>query len=194
MNRPKPACAKKTLVRNPEQPIPKTVTIKPPKNCIPSKSDAKPGQSTGILNTGRKTTNFNVPEMHSTLKLSKKIDKIVNPSKTEIIPKVDHTKLAIDEKVSRKVNFPYGQSVFKDLIPLTDNELKVQPVALTKGPAYQKDKEPILSDFFQARKQQVYYHNPRNSIKYLEENKPHVFPTNSSLRLYRVLKINEESM
>lgn len=200
MNKPKHSEVKKTLVRNPEQPAPKTITVK--KSNISTHHSANELSS----NTREKTqdsgfskekvvvkTRFNTPELHSTLKLSKKIDEVVKPRKTKSLSDVDKNRLAVDEKVTRKVNFPYGQPVFKDLIPLSNNEVKSQPSLVSRGPILPKDKEPVLSDFLEPRKPKIYYHLPNCGTKTFEERGIFISATDS-LRLYKILQINKETV
>ncbi|KAJ8951728.1 hypothetical protein NQ318_012579 [Aromia moschata] len=117
----------------------------------------------------------------------KRIDRIVEPRKTKSCSDVDKTKLAVDEKVSRKVNFPYDQPVYKDLIPLSCNKIPSQPIITSRGPLPQKDKEPVLLDFIEARKVPQYYYLPNIKI---ESKLTTISSTN--LRLYKMLKINTE--
>lgn len=97
MNRAKTSDVKKTLVRNPVQPVPKSVTVVPSKVSVSSKIDVDSAHVNAVKKVSSSKTRFNVPEMHSTLKLSKKIDEVVKLRKTKSL---SDAKLAADEKVS----------------------------------------------------------------------------------------------
>lgn len=81
-------------------------------------------------------------------------------------------------QVTRKVNFPYDQPIYRDLIPLTTVQ-HAQPVVTSRGPILQKDKEPMLANFIETKKPPIYYCLPKVKL----ENKGMLIDCNS-LRLY----------
>ncbi|KAL1497685.1 hypothetical protein ABEB36_008604 [Hypothenemus hampei] len=188
---------RKTLIRNPERSKPKTVVVIPAA-LASSKVNFHGSTKTDVNDDSMKyepkerAVTFGVPEMHSTLQLSKKIDEIIKPRKCKSLSDVGKKKLAVDEKVTRKVNFPCDQPVFRNLIPLTNNEIKTLPPSVNlRGPIYQKDKEPILTDFLEPRKQKVIYHKPRIvNMRPIEDKK---FSYYNRFKLYAIKCISEET-
>ncbi|KAJ8942950.1 hypothetical protein NQ314_009863 [Rhamnusium bicolor] len=189
MNKPKKVDYKKTLVRNTERPVSKCkLVVADSQTTLKDETIKKVVTQTKIDKSVDKasettTAKLDSPELYSTLKLSHRIDNIVKPRKTKSCSDVEKKKLAVDEKLSRKVNFPYDQPIYKDLIPLTCNRVQSQPVIASRGPLPQKDKEPVLSDFIEARKIPNYYYLPTVKI----ENKP-ITISNDNLRLYKLLQ------
>nr|CAH7736197.1 unnamed protein product [Callosobruchus chinensis] len=176
---------KKSLVRNAELPTRKTVVVKPTQSStkqISARSDA-PKSSRSKSTSSETELNLNKPELNSTLKLSKKIDDIVNARRIKSCSDVDSTKLAADEKISRQVNFPYDRAIYKDLIPLTSEKCSSQPMLSSRPPLPHKDKEPILSDFVEPKKTCNYYFLPSVNIE-----TPLSVVKSDNLRLYRILR------
>nr|CAI5827547.1 unnamed protein product [Callosobruchus analis] len=177
---------KKSLVRNAELPPRKTVVIKGTQSStkqLSAKSDA-PKSSRSKSTSSETELKLNQPELNSTLKLSKKIDDVVNARRIKSCSD-DTKKLAADEKISRQVNFPYDKAIYRDLIPLTSEKCSSQPMLSSRPPLPQKDKEPLLSDFIEPKKTSNYYFLPSLNIE---------TPTNivgsDNLRLYRILQKN----
>ncbi|VEN57374.1 unnamed protein product [Callosobruchus maculatus] len=178
---------KKTLVRNAELPSRKTVVIKGTQSStkeVSARSDA-PKSSRSKSTSSETELKLNKPELHSTLKLSKKIDDIVNARRIKSCSDVDTKKLAVDEKISRQVNFPYDRAIYKDLIPLTSEKCSSQPMLSSRPPMPQKDKEPVLSDFIEPKKTCNYYFLPSVNIE-----TPSSIAGSDNLRLYRILGKN----
>ncbi|XP_066250360.1 uncharacterized protein [Euwallacea similis] len=193
MNKPKCSSVKKTLVRNPKQPVAQTIKSFPFKSSIATDvesscmTSSKPQQAPKTQPEPK--IRFDLPEIHSALKLSRKADELVKPRKTKSLSDVDKaSKLAFEEKISRKVNIPYDQPVFKDLIPLENSEVKIQKHVVTKSPVYQKCQEPVLADFLEPREQKNYYRKPQKFTQYLVDKKSSFA---DGLKLYNVLYINE---
>ncbi|XP_018567489.1 uncharacterized protein LOC108908065 [Anoplophora glabripennis] len=189
MNKAKKTEYKKILVRNTEKPVSKSkVVIEESKtslktacteNIAPQKKPDKPIEKRCEVSE----TNLDLPELYSTLRISKKIDNVVKPRKTKSCSDVDK-KLAVDEKVTKKVNFPYDQTVYKDLIPLTYRKVQMQRPP-SRPPLPQKDIEPVLSDFLtprQSTEKQSFY---APTVKV--EIEP-VIISCDNLRLYRTLQ------
>lgn len=80
---------KKTLVRNIVQPIPKASNEVQKNKKEVKRSDSK--------NVKLENCRLDKPELHSTLKMSKTIDKITNHKRTKSLS--DTEKLAVDEQV-----------------------------------------------------------------------------------------------
>lgn len=105
MNKPKKTECKKILVRNTEKPISKSkVIIEDSKTSLkktstesiaPQKKTDKPIEKRCEVSE----TNLDLPELYSTLQISKKIDNVVKPRKTKSCSDVDQ-KLTVDEKVT----------------------------------------------------------------------------------------------
>lgn len=99
MSKPKPV-VRKTLVRNPAQKITSNTNGQntESKVSISSKIEATSVHSTDQnLMKAKPDVQFRVPEMQTTLHLSKKIDDIVKTKGTKSLAGVN--KLAVDEKV-----------------------------------------------------------------------------------------------
>ncbi|KAF7265208.1 hypothetical protein GWI33_021319 [Rhynchophorus ferrugineus] len=132
---------------------------------------------------------FHTPEMQSTLKISKSVDSVTKPRNTLGVSAVNKNELASEEKVSKKVNFPYGQFVFKDLIPLCSEGTKSVPLIVNRGPVLQKDPEPKLNNFIdnevkEGNKQFYLARSPKESCnKFVSVTKP--------LHLYQILQISD---
>ncbi|CAH1972069.1 unnamed protein product [Acanthoscelides obtectus] len=182
-----PQTVKKRLVRNTELPPRKTIVIKESQSStkeLSAKSDV-PKSGRAKSTSSESQLKLDKPELQSTLKLSKKIDDIVNARRTKSCSDVDPKKLAVDEKISRQVNFPYDKPIYKGLIPLTSEKYPSQPMTSSRPPLLQKDKEPLLSDFVELKKNCNYYFLPSVNI----ENTMNVVGCDN-LRLYRILGKN----
>lgn len=85
--------------------------------------------------------------------------------------------------MTRKVNFPYEQHIYKDLIPLEIDQYKT-PISLSsRGPLPQKDREPILSDFLESKPIPKYYCYPNFKVDSKFNN-----ITSNNLRLYYIME------
>ncbi|XP_030768006.1 uncharacterized protein LOC115891631 [Sitophilus oryzae] len=188
MSNLKNAEAKKVLKRNTELTIPKN-DPKLSKKPVESKTSLKTFLPSKCPSSKSQSVDFRVPEMQSTLKLSKVIDDIVKPRKTSSALDVDKKKLALDEKVSRKVNFPYTKSVYKDLIPLCTKDKKPQTLLVARNPVYQRDPEPVLENYLEPRKVPSHYYLPPFN-RQQRNAKDYVSVTNG-LNLYKTIQINE---
>ncbi|KAJ8984323.1 hypothetical protein NQ317_012542 [Molorchus minor] len=191
MNRQKKVNYKKTESQIQSKADTKEKTLESISNKTLGKSEKSSVTATSItekLDRPGVDANLDSPELYSTLKLSKQIDHVVKPRKTKSCSDVDKRKLAVDDKVLRKVNFPYDQPIYKDLIPLTCDRVHSQPVISSRGPLPQKDKEPVLSDFLEKKEMPQYYCLP--SIKI--ENKLTIIGSNN-LRLYKLLQRDNEA-
>lgn len=185
---------KKTLVRNTVQ-----TNRKPNLVTTSVKSKSKTNNRTLQENAPtRDNCKIDKPELQSTLKLTKNIDEIVKHKLTKSI--TETAKLAIDEKVffpyftllliifnvfkvTRKVNFPYDQNIYKDLIPLEIDHCKSPTVIASRAPLPYKDKEPVLSDFSKKKIVPKYYCLPNVNI----ENRATTVLSNN-LRLYHIIE------
>ncbi|XP_066140109.1 uncharacterized protein [Euwallacea fornicatus] len=193
MNKSKGTSVKKTLVRNPKEPVPPTIKSFPFKSSIATNVESSCMTSLKSQKAPQTQPDpkirFDLPEIHSALKLSKKADELVKPRNTKNLSDVDKaSRFAFEEKISRKVNIPYDQQVFKDLIPLENSEAKLQKYVVAKSPIYQKCQEPVLADFLEPRVQRNYYHKPQKFTQYLVDKKSSFA---DGLRLYNILYINE---
>lgn len=84
-------------------------------------------------------------------------------------------------KVTRKVNFPYDQPIYKDLIPLEIDHCKSSAVISSREPLPHKDKEPLLFDFLETKSMPKYYCYPVIKV----ESKSNTITTNN-LKLYHI--------
>ncbi|XP_023026493.1 uncharacterized protein [Leptinotarsa decemlineata] len=180
----------KTLVRNTEKPVQKCKVV-PDAPTETEKKDSKnlnPADSKKTISERNKPqTKFDVPTLCSTLKLSKKIDEISKPRKTKSLSDVGHKKLAVDEKVTQKINFPYSEPNFRNLIPLSVSQAPSQPLVASREPLPHKDKEPLLVDFVEQKTVPDYYSLPSVKI----ENRTLLVKSNN-LRLYKMLELNDK--
>ncbi|KAJ8923442.1 hypothetical protein NQ315_002001 [Exocentrus adspersus] len=183
MNKQKVDC-KKTLVRNPEKPVAKSKVIVESKSRTSVKTQNTVGQKrcdNPVKRSQISKTDLDLPELYSTLKISKEIDDTIN-RRTKSCS--DDKVLTIDDKIAKKVNFPYNKSVYKGLVPLGCAKATVQSLPHPRSPFPQKDEIPVLSDFVTPREelQEKYFHAPKVKI----DNKPSIV-TDDNLRLYRIL-------
>lgn len=171
---------KKVLVRNTERPVPESKVIK----SFSNDQDNNPTKTEQIPKTKTTVESFDTPEPYSTLSLSKQVDYITKYRKLKTVPEPDK-KLAVDEKVSRQVNFPYNQPIYKDLISLRCDKIPTPTFTAPRSPLPQKDKEVVLTDFIKPRTVPNYYSLPNIDI----EDK--IVPCkNNNLRLYKILQIS----
>ncbi|ENN75970.1 uncharacterized protein LOC109539013 [Dendroctonus ponderosae] len=191
MRKSESTLAVKTLVRNPEQPVPKTIGVIPSKETNSSEIGVNSTSSTNFPNkvVGYKSkpqVKFNVPERYSSLKLSRKIDEIKNPRKSKTMP--DLTKSTADEKLGRQMNFSHTERVFEDLIPLAGFEGKEQPrIAPRNVNDATRDKEPVLADYLEPIKSRSYLCKPR--VFDLVEDEEENGPIRNGLDLYKYMQI-----
>lgn len=89
-------------------------------------------------------------------------------------------------QVTRKVNFPYEQHIYKDLIPLETDHCKGTQIITSRGPLPQKDKEPVLSDFLETKPNPKYFCLPQINI----EVRANTVTTNN-LKLYHITEKHE---
>ncbi|KAJ3646613.1 hypothetical protein Zmor_024194 [Zophobas morio] len=177
MNKGKKSEPKKILVRNTELPVPKTRLLLEGKSKIKEKPKTEE-PNVHKTKSANSRPKFHVPELHSTLKISDKIDKL---EKTK--PQKFQKDVAFCEKVTRKVNFPADRPIYKDLIPL-QVPAKSPPVLSSREPLPQKDKEPSLSSY-------AHPTAPREYI-YVPSIKTNMRSTSSSvdnLHLYKVMQM-----
>ncbi|XP_044760559.1 uncharacterized protein LOC123317980 [Coccinella septempunctata] len=153
------------------------------------KSKSKLGSRTNSLEKDSKTsdssekcTNLDTPVINSTLHLSKKIESL-GKMKTSSLK----TKRAFDEKVTRQVNFPYEKKIFKDLMPLSSPNKRVQKTVSSREPLPPKDKEPVLEDFIGQTPIQEYSYVPNFKLE-TRRSRSHC----NNLRLYKVLQFLEK--
>lgn len=103
MNKNRGVEVKKSLVRNSEQTLPKEANVLSSKVSVSSRVNlgySRRHNSSKISHSHpSESAVFNVPQLHSTLKLSKKIDEVIQPQKTKSSSEVDKKPLAVDEKV-----------------------------------------------------------------------------------------------
>jgi hypothetical protein len=181
MNKPKKSDPKKILVRNTERPIPKTRLI------IEEKAENKEKKKSELESQQTKShrfqSKFQSPELNSALRIAKKIDKVekTKVGKVQKIPDV-----AFNEKVTRKINFPVDQLIYKDLIPLQVPS-RPPPVLSSREPLPQKDKEPVLSSYAKVKKAKEFIYQP--SIK--SSDRPSATLQLNNLRLYKIIQMNQ---
>ncbi|XP_060521287.1 uncharacterized protein LOC132698957 [Cylas formicarius] len=187
MNKDKKAECKKKLVRNSEQPLPK-ITPVVSKTSLQTSNDSGKNEKSLVHNLSK--SDFDKPEPCSTLHFSKKIEAVVKPRKTKSLSEADRLKLAVDEKITRRVNFPLDQPVYKDLIPLGSQQPKSQSVLPARAPLPAKDKEPLLSDFIEPKKVRNYCHTL--NVKLPLSDSIVSVPPSHNLRLYKILQVNNE--
>lgn len=125
--------------------------------------------------TTRKTEdpNFNEPQVYSTATISKAIEELqhVKPKKLKSTNELKkEEKLALDEKLTRHMNFPYDKSIYKNLIPLCV-KTTTAPVLITRGPLPQKDAEPSLSDFLVEKEKAEYSYEVASKLNIAELNR-----------------------
>ncbi|KAG5883610.1 hypothetical protein JTB14_025184 [Gonioctena quinquepunctata] len=184
---------KKTLIRNTEKPVQKfkvtTITDAQTLSKEPDNLNSDVVQNLDKITSEKLKTQpkFDSPKLYSTLKLSQKIDNIVKPRKTKSCSDVVIRKLAAEEKVTRKVNFPYSEPIYKDLIPLSCEQTHAQPLFQSREPLPQKDKEPLLSDFTHSGMVPNYYNLPNIKL----ENKVFTIASNN-LKLYKLIELNDK--
>ncbi|XP_057665192.1 uncharacterized protein LOC130899332 [Diorhabda carinulata] len=171
---------KKVLVRNTERPVPEIKVVK----SFSNERDNSPKKTEQVSETKTTVESFDTPEPYSTLSLSKQVDYITKYRKVKSVFE-QNKKLAVDEKVSRQVNFPYNQPIYKNLIPLRCEKIPATTFTATRSPLPQKDKEVALTDFIKPRTVKNYYSLP--SIDFEDKIVP---CKNNNLRLYKILQIN----
>ncbi|GLV45995.1 hypothetical protein CBL_13440 [Carabus blaptoides fortunei] len=93
-----------------------------------------------------------VPKINSTIGIKKRVKQVehVKPRKVKSLtdlPKPE--RVTVDEKLTKKMNFPFDQKLYKELISLKLVEKPVlQPLSTNFEPVL-KDRVPNLEDFFQ---------------------------------------------
>lgn len=180
---------KKHLIRNTELSVPETEVTKSAPPPTPIEEVEKKSNKTV---PGRFTT----PEPYSTLKLSTKIDNVVQTRKCKSTSDLDKKKLALDEKVARQVNFPFDQAIYKDLVPLRcnkNNENQLQSTSSNRTLVHQKDKEPNLMDFVTQEKIVEEHHFLGKSGFNFKENKSAPLQQ-SNLSLYKALQLHKDNV
>ncbi|XP_019880414.2 uncharacterized protein LOC109608427 [Aethina tumida] len=184
MNKQKSFDHKKKLVRNTAEKVSNAI-VQDQHSAKKIHTETKQIESKSEKTTDEKL--FELPRLYSSLRLSKKIDEVNSQKpKSTVDSKKD---LAIDEKVSRKVNFSHDQAIYKDLIQLNSPVLQNQPNTIKKVPSIQKDREPNLSNFINDYTVQERFYKPElTAINRTLTN------TNNSLRLYNVLQIHNETV
>ncbi|CAH0563599.1 unnamed protein product [Brassicogethes aeneus] len=184
MNKGKAVNAKKVLIRNSKQSLPKTKQENEEKTVKIAKSTEK-------ISKCEENDDFELPELYSALKLAKKIEEIGNYKKNKSsFNKNDNKieKLAIDEKVTKKMNFPYDQAIYRDLIQLNSHGHQNQCL-INKNKVFsnEKDLEPNLADFSDNYVVRERFYKPNvNSL-----NKGLTNCNNNNLKLYNILRIHE---
>ncbi|CAG9773693.1 unnamed protein product [Ceutorhynchus assimilis] len=185
---------KKTLVRNPERP--KTSTVSAPQLTNLANGEVVEPETVSTKTEPDPNPRFDAPEMHSTLKLSKKIDEIVKPSirQTKSLTDMDKMKLAGSDRIARQVNFRHDQTVFKDLIPLGDkNEFETELITDTideDSEEEELDPEPNFADFAvrdEKVNEKIYLCMPEATVSGWEQNYEDCNPIDG-LRLYKIMQ------
>ncbi|GJQ82259.1 hypothetical protein Trydic_g19458 [Trypoxylus dichotomus] len=127
------------------------------------------------------SSKFDGPQTYSTQGITRKIKIVekIEARKGKGISDMDKNQhLILGEKITKQVNFPYEQPIYKDLIPLCV-KMQSQPMIASRKPLPLKDKEPVLNDFFVPRKTPEYNYKVSNQIA----NK-------GQMRQYRGLKLH----
>lgn len=88
--------------------------------------------------------------------------------------------------MTRKVNFPYDQPIYKDLIPL-QGPTRPPLHLVSREPLPHKDKEPNLWDFIKVKEEKEFIYRPTINI---EKSGP--LPGLNNLRLYKILQSYNE--
>ncbi|XP_018326481.1 uncharacterized protein LOC108737852 [Agrilus planipennis] len=151
MSRLRPAKYKKSLIRNTEQPLPKTtVTFEHEEKQISQKE-----KSESEINHYNFPSERNSRQLisQSVSKTPSKIINLVHPtSRTTTMELEKKSQSTLNEKTLKYLNFPTDKKIFKDLIPLSveETEQKAKQIP-SRAPYPQKDKEPQLADFVKTR-------------------------------------------
>ncbi|KAK9883797.1 hypothetical protein WA026_001992 [Henosepilachna vigintioctopunctata] len=152
-----------------------------------SKTDIHATESKKSLQSGA-SSKLNVPRMHSSLNISKKVDKIGKmETKFKSAPEIRNA--AYQEILSRQVNFPYQKKIYKDLIPLSSPNQQRPTIICTRNPMPPKDREPILENFIEIKPVKEYSYIP--DVK-LEDTKGSAHCR--SLQIYKYLKMCSETI
>ncbi|XP_017780414.1 PREDICTED: uncharacterized protein LOC108565452 [Nicrophorus vespilloides] len=127
---------KKTLVRNTTQSLPKAVVTTKTSGNASRKEDKQ------IMAKEKKTLNLGLPAINSSKNLVKTMKTVESVQQR----KVQESNLALQDEISKRMNFPCDRAIYKELIPVCSKPEQViaHPA---RGPLPLKDKEPKLENF-----------------------------------------------
>ncbi|XP_049801138.1 uncharacterized protein LOC126236113 isoform X1 [Schistocerca nitens] len=169
---PKKSQAKKSLVRNVEQPV-SVSRHKGLSQCVDVHS-LYSTTSSKTSDLGEPPHKYAVPELYTTLCLANEIRKTAQTvpkstiKSTKDLPPVKCQ--VAEETIAKKLNFPIEEHLYRDLIALNVREEDIVP-AIGDRPSsrvwkkFPKDKEPQLSDFFKPQPMPEYCCIPKVIVK-----------------------------
>ncbi|KAF2899831.1 hypothetical protein ILUMI_06355 [Ignelater luminosus] len=178
---------KKSLVRNTVQTKPKAVIIHEPElsdSTLESQKTSPKKQAVSEKSTDQ-SLRLGSPELNSALRIARKIESIevIKPRKVKSISELDKkSSTVVTDKVTKQLNFPYNKPIYKDLIPLCVRTSPQVPIA-SKEFVFQKEKEPLLSDFFTPKTLPEYSFQVPQQV-----NNRTVIKQFDGLKLYRTMR------
>lgn len=184
----KKTCIKKSFVRNTERQKPKTVVINEQEKgkVTPEETLPKTKESEKKLQK-ESSTKFDIPAVNSAMMIAKKTEMVKNikPRKVKSASTLpDINKLTVDEKITRKMNFPYDQPIYKGLIPLCTSKPQPQKVpSVIRIPLKPKDPEPKLTDSLTPEKLPEY----KYTVKIEKPTVP-IIKENCNFKLYKMMQ------